>query len=390
MFRNAVRILSLFLLVLGGVSIAEGGWEEGVAALRAGNLDQAVAEFKAVVDAQPEFAGGQYMLGQVLLKQGKKQDALAHSRKAYELEPSNVSYQFLLGQTYVANSRFEEAVQVLNKINPSSLAKGQQTVYQQAMAVALERIGRSDEAVKYLRQLAQANPNDAATWFSYGTAAINADDLDQGISALEKAVSLDGRDPNKKEVYVKALIRKARTTRDSTQKKATYAKAIPAAKALATSSGSHENLLLLGEVQLGAAQFRDAVQTLDQAASKKSNDFYTFFYSAQAQTALENWSAAETAARKALQLASRERDKNLVWTQIGFINEKMKNFDDAIVAYRNAGDQAGLQRVEENQRIAKENQEIEQHNKEIEELRKQEEELEKQLKELEGGKPPRR
>lgn len=390
MLRNAVRILTLSLLVFGIVSFAEAGWEEGVAALRAGNLDQAVAEFKAVVDAQPEFSGGQYMLGQVLLKQGKKQEALTHSRKAYELDSSNISYQFFLGQVYVANGRYDEAVQVLNKINPSSLAKGQQSAYQQAMAVALERTGRSSEALKYLRQLAQANPNDAATWFSYGTAAVNADDLDQGLRALERAVSLDGRDPNKKAVYIKTLIHKARITRDSSQKKALYAKAVPVAKSLAAANSSHENLLLLGEVQLGAAQYRDAAQTLDQAASKKSNDFYTHFYAAQAQTSLENWSVAESAARKALQLASRERDKNLAWTQIGFINEKMKNYDDAIVAYRNAGDQAGLQRVVENQRIAKENQAIEEHNKQIEDLRKQEEELEKQLKELEGGKPPRR
>jgi tetratricopeptide (TPR) repeat protein len=390
MLRNVVKILSLALLLAGVVPVAEGGWEEGVAALRAGNLDQAASEFKSVVDAQPEFAGGQYMLGQVLLKQGKKSDALTHARKAYELEPGNISYQFLLGQAYVTNGRYNEAVQVLNKINPSSLAKQQQGLYQQLMVVALDKTGRTDESLKYLRQMAQSNPNDSSIWFSYGTAALNADQLDQGISAVEKAISLDGSDPKKKEVYIQAMVRKARITRDSAQKKAIYAKAVPVARSLVSSSANHGNLLLLAEVQLGAAQFQDAVRTLQQAVSKNSNDFYTHFYTAQAQTSLKNWSAAETAARQALQVASQERDKNRAWSQIGFINEKMKKYDDAILAYQKAGDQVGLQRVEENQRIANENKAIEEHNQEIEELRRQEEELEKQLKELEGGKPPRR
>lgn len=388
LLRHTVKILSLsVLLLMLAPFAAEAGWDEGVAAYKSGNFSQAAQEFKGVVDANPDFAAGQFMLGQCYLKLNKNPDALTHLKKAYELEPDKVAHQFLLGKAYLDNRRYGEAVQVLRKINPASLPKQQQDAYQQMMAVALDKSGQTGAAVEALRKVAQNNPNDAGAWFSYGTAAINDDQLDAGIAALEKAVSLDGRDPRKKEVYVKALIQKARQTRGDA-KKAVYAKAVPVARSLA-GSGTHEHLLLLGEVQLGAGQYGDALQSLTQAASKKSNDFYTQFYTAQAQTSLERWGAAESSAREALRLASRERDKNLVWTQIGFINEKMKNFDDAIAAYRNAGDQAGLRRAEENKRIALENAEIEQHNEQIEELKRQEEELEKQLKELEGGEPPR-
>jgi len=388
--RNTIKILSLTLLLSSLVATADAGWEEGVQAFRSGNFSQAAQEFEAVVKAQPDFAGGHFMLGQAYMRLKKGSEALTHLRKAYELEPGKVSHQFLLGQAYLTNGRYGESLQVLKKIDPASLPKKQQDAYQQMMAVALDKSGRSDEALGALRQLARNNPTNAAAWFTYGAAALKADDVDQGITALEKAASLDGGDSQVKEMLAKTYVQKARQTRDANQKKAIYDKGVSVARQLVSADGSHENLLLLGELQLGAKQYDAAASTLQQAASKKSNDYFTHFYLSQAQTSRQQWSDAETAARRALELARSERDKKRVWTQIGFINEKMRNYEEAKIAYRNAGDSIGLRRVEENQSIAKENEEIEEHNREIEELKRQEAELERQLKELEGGEPPRR
>ena len=387
--RNPLEILSLTVLLLGFVAVAEAGWQEGVEAFKTGNFNQAAQEFQSVVEAQPEFAGGHFMLGQAYMRLKKNSDALTHLRKAYELEPSKLSHQFLLAQAYLGNGRYGESLQVLKKINPSSLPKQQQDAYQQMMAVALDKSGRSEEALSALRQVARNNPDNDAAWFAYGTAALKADELDQAVDALERSVRLNGRDSQKKELLAKALIQKARRTRDSNQKKSVYAKGVSVAEGLVSSDPSHANLLLLGELQLGAGQYDGAEATFRQAVGKNGNDFYSHYYLSQARTAQRNWTAAEESARRALDLARSEKDKKRVWVQIGFINEKMKNYEEAKIAYSNAGDQEGLRRVEENQRIAKENEEIEEHNREIEELKRQEEELERQLKELEGEPPLR-
>lgn len=384
----SLTVLMLTVLLLSMAAVAEAGWDEGVQAFKSGNYAQAAQEFKTVVDAQPEYAGGQFMLGRSYLSLKKNSDALTHLRKAYELDPGNVAYQLALGQAYLANARYGEGLQVLRKIDPASLPKQQQGNYQQMLAVALNKSGHSDEAIGALREVARSNPNSADAWFNYGAAAINADELDQGIQALEKAVSLNGNDPEKKQALASALVQKARRTRDPAQKKAVYAKGVTVAKALVSSNGTHESLLLLGELQLGAAQYDGAEATFQQAVSKKNNDYYSYYYLSQAQTSQSDWTNAEASARRALELARSESDKKRVWTQIGFINEKTKNFEEAKVAYRNAGDQGGLRRVEENQRIAKENEKIEEENREIDELKRQQEELERQLKELESGKPP--
>lgn len=389
--RNPLVILSLTVLLLGFVAVAEAGWQEGVQAFKSGNFNQAVQEFESVVDAQPEFAGGHFMLGQAYMRLKKNSDALTHLLKAYELEPSKVSHQFLLAQAYLSNRRYGESLQVLKKINPSSLPKQQQDAYQQMLAVALDKSGRSDEALSALRQVARNNPDSDAAWFAYGTAALKADELDQAVDALERSVRLDGQDSQKKELLAKALIQKARRTRDSSQKKGVYARGVSVAKGLVSSSPSHANLLLLGELQLGAGQYDDAEATFRQAVGKNGNDYYGQYYLSQARTAQKEWSAAQESARRALDLARTEQDKKRVWTQIGFINEKTKNYEEAKIAYSNAGDQEGLRRVEENQRIAEENKEVEEHNRQIEELRKEEEALQEALEDLQGGgKPPLR
>lgn len=384
--RTCLKILMLTALVTSVGVVAQADWQSGVAAFKAGNFAQASQAFQEVVSAQPDFAGGHYMLGQSLLKEGKNQDALSHLRKAYELESSNLSYAFGLAKGYFDSSRFNEALQMLEKIDRSSLPKAQQSVHQQMRAVALARTGRAAEALGALREVAQSNTNSASAWYSYGSAALSAGEIDQAVSALERAVNLDGN-TKAREAYIKALIQKARTTRGSSAKKQVYAKAVPVAQGLPS---SYEHLLTLGEVQLGAAQYEQALATLNQAKAKNANDFYVHFYTAQVLTSLERWADAETAAEAALQRARQDRAKKLAWRQIGFVNEKQKSYEEAITAYRNAGDQSGVRRVEENQRIAEENKEIEQHNQQIEELREEEEALQEALEELQGGEPPRR
>lgn len=378
-------LLIAFALV--GVSVAEANWEEGVAAFKAGNLDRAAAEFQEVAAKQPEWPGGHYMLGQTYLRQGKAQEAVASLRKANELDANNVSYQYALGTAYLKAARYADAAAMLKKINPSSLPKDQQATYHQAVAVALDKTGDSSSALNALKQAAQGKPNDSDAWYNYGTAAFNAGDTATGVSALERAVRLDPNDAEKRTAYTKVLIRQGREKAGSAKQDA-YSKAVESGKALVAKSATYENLLLLAEAQLGAKEYGGAVDSLNKATARNSGPWLAYYYLAQANTSLGRFNQAESEARTALSKASTDTDKKRVWGQIGFVNEKLKNYDEAIIAYRNAGDRAGADRAEENKRIAAENKEIEQQNKELQELEAQRKKLEEELKGLPGGGGP--
>jgi Flp pilus assembly protein TadD len=296
-----MRRISSFIIAavvaLAGAGVASAGWDEGVAAFKAGDFNTAASEFSAVVEKTPDFDGGQYMLGISLHKLNRHADALEHLRKAYELKPDDVKYQLALGQGYLAAKRYADAAQMLQKINPSALPKGQQDEYHQMLAGALDKSGNSEAALASLKKLTELNPNDSDAWYRYGAAVFSVDTA-AGVAALEKSVALDGKDPRKREALAKALVRQARETQGD-RKKAIYDKAVTVASDLATAAPTYDNLLLLGELQLGAAKYRESVVTLKKAAAANAGPWFPHFYLAQAYTLLGDYDNADTSAQAA-------------------------------------------------------------------------------------------
>jgi tetratricopeptide (TPR) repeat protein len=378
--RNLIAALVMVVLALATAGPATAGWEEGAAAFKAGNYSVAAKEFQAVVEATPNFADGYFMLGQSLAQLNRHEDALAALRKAYDLNPSKVSHQFALANAYLSAKRYGDAIQLYERINPSSLSGAHQTAYHKNKAIALEKSGRGGEVAAALAATARTSPNDAAAQYAYGVAAYNAGDTAAAVQALGRATQIEATAKHR-EAYVKALVRQARE--DSSKKTSNYAKAVEHAKALAAQNGSYENLMTLGEAQLGAKQYPGAADSFQKAAAKKADDWLAFYYLSQVQTAMGQFPAAEATLERALRTNPTAQNEKRIYRQIGFVHEKLKNYDAAKVAYTRAGDQASVARIEQNEAIAEQNRGIEEHNRQIDQMREEQEALERELRELE-------
>ncbi|MDY7093456.1 MAG: tetratricopeptide repeat protein [Acidobacteriota bacterium] len=385
--RNKLTALLVATLVLGAPSLLRADWETGVAAFKSGNYTAAAQEFQTITEQHKDWPDGYFMLGQALNKLNRKQDALNAFRQAYDLKPNDTRYQLQLGNSYVQNNRFRDAASLLTKIDEGSLSGSQKQIYHKLLAVSLDKTGQAGAALDALAKAARSNPNDASVQYNYGAAAFNAGRTADAVNALEKAVRLDGRDTTKRRAYVDALMRSGRETRGS-GKLGVYAKAADAAKALVAADPSYDNLMKLGEAQLGAKQYTEAVQSFNQAASKKSNEWIPHFYIGQASTARQEYTKAEQALKQALQKSPPAKDRQRVQKQLGFVYEKQKRYDEAIDFYNQAGDAAGAQRARENRDINAHNREAEAEQREYEELKAAEERLKKELEEL-GTEPPR-
>jgi Flp pilus assembly protein TadD len=372
------RLLTLTIAGALAAAPALAGWEEGIAAFKAGNYAQAAKEFEAVVAGRPDFANGHMMLGRALAKLGRDQQAIEALRKAYDLNPGDGTIQLSLAQGYLEANKPADAAQLLGRLNAAALSKEQQAAYQKLYAMALDKSGQGERAAQELAKAAAAAPNDAALQYQYGAAALNAGNTQAAIAALEKATRLDPRDANKSKLYVQALIRSGRES-GGTAKDQAYAKAAEVARNLATAQPNYENMLLLGEAQLGAGDYDAAVTTFAQASGKNASDWLPYFYTGQAHTARSAYGPAVEALQKALPKAAKSEEKGRVYRQLGFVYEKQKLFDQAKTAYQNAGDSAGVRRVEENQEIAKHNLQAEEEAKKVAELRKAQEEARKAL-----------
>ena len=387
MNKRTITMIVLALVVT-AVAPAYAGWEEGVAAFKSKNYTQAAKEFQALVQERPEWDGGHYMLGQALAKLKRNDEALAHLRKAYDLSPNKTSYQMALGKSYLDNKRYSESANLLSKIDPGKLPSSQRTGYHQMLASAYDKSGQSGQALASLKKLAASQPSDADAQYRYGLAAYNANQTSTAVAALEKAAKLAPNDMGKKETLVKVLIRSARESQGS-QKQSRYAKATTVANQLASASPTYENLLTLGEVQLGAKDYVGAGASFRRATSKNSGDWLAQYYLGQALTSQSKYSEAVTALDQAMRLSSSSKDQTKIWRQLGFANEKLKNYSASIAAYRKAGDSTAIARVEKNQQTASDNQAIEAENAEIQKMEAERRKLEQELKDLPGGRPPR-
>ena len=176
MKRPTFAALFAILAMVVTAGLAQADWNAGKAAFAAGNWAAAAAEFQATRDAQPEWYGGHFMLGWTNLKQKKGREAVQNLRKAYDLKPDDANIQLRLGEAYVQTGRHSDAVAFLSKINAASLPKNAQSYLAQLKAVALTNSGQAAAAVVELKKVANANPNDADIWFSYGSTAYSTGD----------------------------------------------------------------------------------------------------------------------------------------------------------------------------------------------------------------------
>ena len=385
--NNLTKALIAAALVFAVAVPARAGWNEGVQAFKSGNYSVAAKEFQGVVKQRPDWAGGHFMLGQALAKLNRNQQALDAFRKAYDLDPNKVEYQLALANGLLQTRMYTDAARLLDKVDASSLSAAQRGTFSQMRALALEKSGRKGDALGALRDAARSKPSDAAIQYQYGVAAFNAGQIAEAVRALGQAVKLSPSTENRT-AYVQALIRDARE--NPSQKSSSYATAVEQAKALVAQSASYDNLLSLGEAQLGAKQYSGAADSFQKAAAKKPGDWLAFYYTSQAQTAIGQYENAGAALKKALGTSPSAQNQRRIYKQMGFVNEQLKNYEEAKAAYTKAGDQTSLARVEKNMQIAQENQKISAENQRIEEMRKEQQDLEKQLKDLkQGGPPPR-
>ncbi len=383
MRKSLLRVLVLLTAVATLPAFA--GWDEGVAAFKAKNYEGAAAEFQELVKQTPDGYRSHYMLGLSLQQLNRKEEALHHLRKAYDLNPNDLATQLALGRAYSNLRRYSEVNKLLGKVDASSLPGNQQAAFYQMRGQARFKEGSLDGAVSDFGQLAKLKPNDASTQYLYGTTSFKSGNLEQAIAALGKAVQLDSKDVEMKRSYAQVLISKGRQSRDKTAKKSAYLQASKVAKGAVASQPTYDNYMLLVSAELGAGLYEDAITTGKAALGKKSDDWLAHYYLGQAYSSAKKYDEAEPPLKKAEGLTKNSDDKKLVWTQLGYVYEKQKKYSKAVEYYEYAGNQAGKQRVKENEDTARFNAQVEEENRRIQEMEAEAKKLEEELKALEGG-----
>ncbi len=160
----------------------------GIKYYKQGRLDEAIAEWQAAIELEPDDAKTYRNLGTAYLKQGKYEEAAAAYEKAIELDPDFGEAYGDLVAAYVGLGRLAEAIAVGEKA--IELAPDYAMAHNN-LGIAYDKQGRPDEAIAEYQAAIRLDPNDALAHNNLGIAYADQGRLDEAIAEYQEAIRLD-------------------------------------------------------------------------------------------------------------------------------------------------------------------------------------------------------
>jgi len=369
------------LVLLASVVPAHAEWNKGLEAYKKKDWATAVKEFEEVTKTNPDYAGAYYMLGVSQRALGQLSPAIASLRKAVELDGAQSSYKIALGQALLQADQYQNAYELLKPLSISSVDAANRSNYALLFAQAATKTNRPTEAINVLSAQAKADSKNAHLQQALGAAYnANGDDA-KAFAAFSEAFKLDPKDQSSGRNAVRAGIAAARRTDSDSQKAQLYSSTAQVAERLATAFPTFDHQLLAGESWLGAKNYEKAQSWFDKAKAQQSSNALVYFYLAQCKTSTGQLNAAVADLQQAIKLKPSDKVRTQIYNQGGYVYDKMKNYDQAIQWYQNAGNSSMVAQMKTKQESASQNaaadKECAEFKRKIDALRMQVTELEK-------------
>jgi tetratricopeptide (TPR) repeat protein len=159
----------------------------GVIAHQSGKLGEAIEHLQRAVRLAPQVALFHANLGEMLRLAGRPKLAAEAARRALEIEPAMTTAQSNLGVALYELKDFEGAAGAQREAiaaNPN-FAEAYSN-----LGNALYALRRFDEAIAAYRRAIELQPDFADAWANLGTTLHHAGDFDEALPALRRAIAL--------------------------------------------------------------------------------------------------------------------------------------------------------------------------------------------------------
>jgi Flp pilus assembly protein TadD len=166
---------------------ADGHHNLGNALARKGRLGEAVEQFHEALRIHPGHAKAHYDLGNALARQGELDTAVVHFRQALFFAPQDARAHYNLGQILVRQGKLEEAIQhyrLALRIDPAHVKA------RYHLAVTLAEQGDFNGAGKEFREVLRIEPNLAEAHAGLARALSAQGKKDQAVQHYQEAVRL--------------------------------------------------------------------------------------------------------------------------------------------------------------------------------------------------------
>lgn len=277
-------------------------FNRAVALQQQGKLEEAAAEYRALLKLKPDYAEAHANLGVVLARLNHYDGAAASYETALRLNPKLTPILLNLGILYHRADQFEKAVANLEKFlaeNPNH----QQA--RQLLGIALVELGRDKEAIAQLDPIYTAGTEDSAALYSLGLAYVRLDKARQQ-DVIDRLASLPSGAAAARLLQGQAWL-----------KRLEFEKAVAEllkAQKLNPELPRVNYSLGLAYVRMG--RNKDAIAAFENELRRNPRDFATLYYLASMQEAEGDLTAARKNLEAAIKLAPQSTEANALLSKI--------------------------------------------------------------------------
>jgi len=247
------------------------------------------------------------MLGQSLAKAGRSREALEHLQAALDASPGNSRTKITLGETYIDLARYAEALEILLRVDITTLPPPLRSHFHQLLAKIHAGSGDPDEALSELELAAKADPTNPRVQYDFGLAALEAGDTRKSLAALGESLMLAPDYQDAQVAFTKALIEFA--DQEGSSKETALELAERTATKLVTSWPTYENLMILAQTELLLENVEGVLSAVNRAILTRPAECMPHYIGAQAYLIQEETVKAKSWAQRALEFCESSHDR---------------------------------------------------------------------------------
>ena len=160
----------------------------GSALLQDRQLDEAIVQFQAALNVDPNDAAACYNLGNALLQQGQTENAIAQYRQTLKLNPGNATARYNLGNALLQDGHLDEAIVQFQAAQKQGIADAGAFFN---LGNSLLQAGRVYDAIAQYREALKIDSGNAAAHSNLGSALLRDGRVDEAVGELQEALKIE-------------------------------------------------------------------------------------------------------------------------------------------------------------------------------------------------------
>ncbi|MGH9935262.1 MAG: tetratricopeptide repeat protein [Blastocatellia bacterium] len=339
-FAVSALLFSISVAAFAATPFIKFDWEKAVSLYKQGQLREAIAEFRKVLDEYPDHSDSWKFMGLAYYQLKEYKSAIQPLEKAMALKRqegrNDPDLYRASGQSHMLLKEYERALPYLE-----TLVRVQMNVAANfyMLGVTYANLNRAEEASEAFQKAVKLDPKDSESLYYLGVAHFRGGRLSDAIAALRSGIAADPKNPEMLGLLAESLLRQGANENDEKKAASYFEEAIRAATNLKSLRDDAATLELLGRAYLAAKKYTNAEMTLSRALeTSKPPSAALYFNLGFAHAQGKSWARASEMLSQADKL--NPGDFNTLY-YLGYVYENLRRYPQALDAYNRAFEASG-------------------------------------------------